>query len=130
MNRAVLVTGAGGYVGRGVVQRLARQPDAFHVVAMDVREVPAADRIASVTYVTGDIRAPGLEQTLREHAIACVVHLASIVNPGKDQDRAFAWSVDVQGTENVVQACLAAEVEQLIVTSSGAAYGYYADNAV
>jgi len=128
MRRTVLITGAGGYVGRAVVQRLARQPDTFRVVAMDMRETPPELHVDGVAYVTGDVRAPDLAQTLREYDVDCVVHLASSVNPGKDQDRAFAWSVDVQGTENVVQACLATGVAQLIVSSSGAAYGYYADN--
>ncbi|HBC18981.1 MAG TPA: epimerase, partial [Alcanivorax sp.] len=32
------------------------------------------------------------------------------------------------GTRNVLDACVAAGVEQLVVTSSGAAYGYHPDN--
>ncbi|HEO69709.1 MAG TPA: NAD-dependent epimerase/dehydratase family protein, partial [Candidatus Hydrogenedentes bacterium] len=38
------------------------------------------------------------------------------------------YSVDVLGTRNVLEACMAAGVRHLVVTSSGAAYGYYADN--
>ena len=36
--------------------------------------------------------------------------------------------MDVLGTRNVLEACVAAGVRQIIVTSSGAAYGYHADN--
>jgi UDP-glucose 4-epimerase len=36
--------------------------------------------------------------------------------------------VDVVGTRNVLDACVAAQVRRIIVTSSGAAYGYHADN--
>jgi UDP-glucose 4-epimerase len=36
--------------------------------------------------------------------------------------------VDVLGTRNVLEACVAAGVRRIIVTSSGAAYGYHADN--
>jgi len=57
-----------------------------------------------------------------------VVHLASIVTPGKHSNREFEYSVDVLGTENVLKACLAAGIGKIIVTSSGAAYGYHADN--
>lgn len=59
-----------------------------------------------------------------------VVHLASIVTPPKGSTRAFEWRVDVQGTRNVLAACLAQGVRRLVVTSSGAAYGYHADNPV
>jgi UDP-glucose 4-epimerase len=38
------------------------------------------------------------------------------------------YRVDVLGTENVLAACSAAGVRKLIYTSSGAAYGYHADN--
>lgn len=129
---AVLVTGAGGYLGRQLIAGLAQQRDAGvigNIVALDVRPVDAAQRLPGVVYATSDIREPGLETLLREHGISTVVHLASIVTPGKNSDRAFEYSVDVGGTQRVLDACVAASVAQLIVSSSGAAYGYHADNA-
>jgi len=39
------------------------------------------------------------------------------------------YAVDVEGTENVTAACIATGVRKLVYTSSGAAYGYHADNA-
>jgi len=36
--------------------------------------------------------------------------------------------VDVTGTKNVLEACVTSGVRRIIVTSSGAAYGYHADN--
>ncbi len=69
-----------------------------------------------------------LSDTLALHRIDTVVHLASIVTPGKDSNRAFEHSVDVGGTHNVLTACVAQGVQHLVVSSSGAAYGYHADN--
>jgi UDP-glucose 4-epimerase len=57
-----------------------------------------------------------------------VVHLAAIVTPGRAANRQLEYEVDVLGTRNVLDACLAAGVRKLIYTSSGAAYGYHADN--
>jgi len=54
--------------------------------------------------------------------------LASVVAVGGDPQR--DWEIDVLGTKNVLQASLDAGVEHLIVTSSGSAYGYHADNPV
>jgi UDP-glucose 4-epimerase len=50
------------------------------------------------------------------------------VTPGKDSSRELEYSIDVLGTENILEACLKAGVRKLIVTSSGAAYGYHADS--
>jgi UDP-glucose 4-epimerase len=126
----VLVTGAAGYLGSQLVAVLAadasRKP--ARLVAMDVREVPDEARLPSVIYEAADIRAPGLETLLARHAIDTVVHLASIVTPGKRSNREFEYSVDVLGTENLLKACVAASVRKIVVSSSGAAYGYHADN--
>ena len=67
-------------------------------------------------------------QTLADHAIDSVVHLASIVTPGKGSNREFEYSVDVLGSQNVLNACVATGVKHIVVSSSGAAYGYHADN--
>jgi UDP-glucose 4-epimerase len=56
------------------------------------------------------------------------VHLASVVAVGGDPQR--DWEIDVLGTRNVLECAIASGVEHLIVTSSGAAYGYHADNPV
>jgi len=126
--RRILVTGANGFLGQGLIAALAHRPGTNAVVATDVREVPAECRLSGVTYLVQDVRDPALAATLAEHQIDSVVHLASIVTPGKGSSRAFEHSVDVGGTRNVLDACVAQGVRHLVVSSSGAAYGYHADN--
>jgi UDP-glucose 4-epimerase len=123
----ILVTGADGFLGRSVIAALG-QREATAAVALDVRPVPAQRQIAGVHYAAMDVRDPALGHALREHRIDTVVHLASIVTPGKDSNRALEYDVDVNGTRNVLTACAAQGVRHVVVSSSGAAYGYHADN--
>lgn len=124
----VLVTGGDGFLGRSVVRSLAMHGRLEALVSLDVRDVPVDRRAANVVYRQQDVRDAAIAQTMAEHAIDTVVHLASIVTPGKGSNRAFEHSVDVGGTRNVLEACVAQGVRQVVVSSSGAAYGYHADN--
>lgn len=126
--RRVLVTGASGFLGQGLISQLAQQGDCESVIAVDVRQVPAGQRLPGITYLTQDVRDPTLAETVAAQQIDTLVHLAAIVTPGKDANRAFEYSVDVEGTRNVLQACVAHGVQHIVVSSSGAAYGYHADN--
>jgi UDP-glucose 4-epimerase len=126
--RRVLVTGADGFIGRGLVAALASEPEIEAVVATDVREVPAQRQLPGVRYRSLDVRDPALAEVLAAERIDSVVHLASIVTPDPRMSRELAHAVDVLGTRNVLEACLRAGVTQIVVSSSGAAYGYHADN--
>lgn len=128
--RAVLVTGASGLVGRRVVEMLAgRCPGIGTIVALDLRD-PASGRLEGVVYESGDIRDPAIAGIFERHRIDTVVHLAAVVTPGRNSSRDFEYSIDVEGTRNVVEACLRTGVRQFVYTSSGAAYGFHADNPV
>ena len=125
----VLVTGAAGYLGSQLLQSLvAKHSEASEgLMAMDVR-LPGTGGDPAVTWIQRDVRDEGLAEVLTLHRIDTVVHLASIVSPGKGSTREFEYSVDVLGTRNVLEACVTAGVRRIVVTSSGAAYGYHADN--
>ncbi len=126
---SVLVTGAGGYIGCKVVAALAADSRSVgKIVAIDVRAPADADKLPGVEYVTADIRSADFSDVVKKYSADVVVHLAAVVTPGRKSDREFEYSVDVLGTRNVLAACLEAGVKRLIYTSSGAAYGYYADN--
>ncbi|MEZ5144403.1 MAG: SDR family oxidoreductase [Acidimicrobiales bacterium] len=129
--RGVLVTGGSGYLGRQLVADLAAAPEGIErLVAVDVAPVAPADRLEGVGYEELDVRAPELAEVVARHEVDTVVHLAAIVTPPPGMTRETERAIDVGGTANVVRACVAAGVDKLVVTSSGAAYGYHADNPV
>ncbi len=121
----VLITGAAGFIGRALTGALK---SAHYVVTLDLREVPEPQRLPGVTYATADIIDPTLAEIFRTYQPQTVVHLASVVAAGGDPARDHA--IDVLGTKNVLEASLAAGAKHIVVTSSGAAYGYHADNPV
>ena len=121
----VLVTGSSGYLGGQVVAKLAAR-GGFVVIALDVRA--PAHPLPGVILETADIRGQAVDAIVARQRPDVVVHLASIVTPGKNSSREFEYSVDVDGTRNLLQACVRHGVRRIIVSSSGAAYGYHADN--
>jgi UDP-glucose 4-epimerase len=123
--RRVLVTGASGYIGGQVAAALAARND-MEAIALDVRE--PVQRVPGVEYEVADIRSAEVDAIFARRKPQVVVHLASIVTPGKDSSREFEYSVDVLGTRNVLEACVRHGVARVIVASSGAAYGYHPDN--
>lgn len=115
----ILITGAGGYIGAQLGAILCRE---HPVLGLDVRVPPGL----SFECRQGDIRDPVLADLLRDERIERVVHLAAVLEDSGDRQRDY--DIDVNGTRNVLSACVEAGVGQIIVTSSGAAYGYHPDN--
>ncbi|MBZ0273622.1 NAD-dependent epimerase/dehydratase family protein [bacterium] len=127
--RTVLVTGALGYVGRLVVDALAADPRTIkRIVALDIRPSSDADARPRVTHLVADVSDERLVGIFRTHMPDTVIHLASIVTPGKKRNVVREYQVDVEGTRRVLELCEQFKVSQLVITSSGAAYGYHADN--
>lgn len=115
----VLITGAAGYIGSQLAQALSEH---FFVVGVDLRTVPGGSWEQHVL----DVRDSSLATLMHEQKITHVVHLAAVLEDSGDRERDY--DIDVNGTRNVLEACLFAGVVHITVASSGAAYGYHADN--
>ena len=126
----VLVTGASGYLGEHLIRALASDPEGVkEIIAADIRKPSPETREKGVTYLEADVRSLEMGKIIKNHSVDTIVHLATIVTPPKGSSHDLEYSVDVIGTQNILNACIENHVKKIIVTSSGAAYGYYADNA-
>ncbi|RRJ83461.1 NAD-dependent epimerase/dehydratase family protein [Aestuariirhabdus litorea] len=124
----VLITGATGFIGTQLVQWLSDRQPGWHLVATDVRPSPAVAEMAD-RFERLDVRdQSALCALLQEERIDTLVHLASIVVPPPGMGRDTQYEIDVVGTRCVLEAAVMAGVEQIVATTSGAAYGYHADN--
>lgn len=123
----VLITGGAGMVGRALAETLP--PGDLVVTDLAGAGLPGGVRFRRMD-VTGAEPGADPDSVIGEERPEVVVHLASIVTPPPGMSREAAFAVDVTGTRNVLAACLAHGVRRLVVTSSGAAYGYHADNPV
>jgi UDP-glucose 4-epimerase len=120
----ILITGAAGMVGRALLAELHDH----EVFATDLRRPD--DMPKMISFLRMDVTTEDPARVIAEVKPDVVVHLASIVTPPPKLGREGAYAVDVEGTRNVVDAAIANGVRRLVVTSSGAAYGYHADNRV
>jgi UDP-glucose 4-epimerase len=122
-----LITGGAGYIGSRLVSHLSGRPGTDQIIVADVRE-PHEYR-PKTTFRRLDVRdRAGTRALFEAERPDCVVHLAFLLNPIHDE--AAMYDVDVNGTQNVLEAASAAGVQQILVTSSTTAYGAFADNPV
>lgn len=127
MKKKVLVTGGAGYLGSKLVNRLVRS-GGYDLAVADIREVSPFPQTPDLAYHRADVRSPELRDLIGRFRPDVVIHLAAIVDPPPGSTREFEHSVDVGGTKNVLDACERHGVWRIVITSSGAAYGYHAEN--
>jgi nucleoside-diphosphate-sugar epimerase len=111
MTRA-LVTGGGGFLGRAIVEQLRRRGDEVTIFARG--RYPEVEALG-VRAIRGDIRDPAaITEACR--GMDVVFHVAAKAGLWGPWE-AF-YSVNVEGTNNVIAACRASGVRRLINTSS------------
>ena len=116
----VVVTGANGFVGSWLVRELLRQGE--HVHALVRKHSDLSELIgANCELIYGDVTdLNSLESAFK--GASAVFHLAGLIAYRK-ADREKMTSVNVDGTKNVIQACLSNNVPRLIYMSSVVAVG-------
>jgi nucleoside-diphosphate-sugar epimerase len=116
----VAVTGASGYLGRLLVERLAGVPDVTRIVGIDVVEPGVTSR--NFEFYRMDVRSPQLAQVIA--GCDAIVHLAAIAGPDPDEIR----DVNIGGTRAVADAATRAGVHRIVFGSSHRVYGTHPDN--
>jgi len=121
----ILVTGANGLIGAHVVVHLIRQGKRVRAFVRQGSSLEALHGLLAFHQLSndyelfhGDVNDP---ITLNEAVEGCeaTIHCAAMVSFSK-KDRHTMFRVNVQGTENVVDACLGAKIPLGFVSSTAA----------
>ncbi len=120
----ILVTGGSGLVGSHLIQQLVATNKPVRAIYRS--GIPQFQHAASVEWVRGDILdVISLAQAME--GVEQVYHCAAMVsfNPARKQEM---HQINVQGTTQVVDACIEAGVKRLLFVSSVAALGRIREN--
>lgn len=111
-NTSVFITGASGFIGGKIAERLLGAGRKVKVLAR--RPLPDLEKLGAMI-ITGDLESPA---ALRQgcEGVATVFHVAGRVGVWGPADDFF--KINVEGTRNVIAACRAAGVRRLVYTSS------------
>jgi nucleoside-diphosphate-sugar epimerase len=124
----VLITGAGGEIGHGLIQRLS-QNDGTAIVTLDLNPLePAQARLVRREFTGSITDTRLLDRILSEFEISTIYHLAALLSTRAEFTPVTAHQVNVEGTLNLLEfAQREAESHGRPVTflypSSIAAYG-------
>jgi len=126
MSDSVLVTGAAGFVGRHLVEKLAKERD-DEIVATDIKEQPPEqynDFIGDqITYRTGDVTNGQFLDDLLTEDFDRIYHLAAVV--GVDQyvkNPLYITEVNIVATRNILDRIKDEDV-RFVFTSTSEVYG-------
>ncbi|HZJ94659.1 MAG TPA: UDP-glucose 4-epimerase GalE [Thiopseudomonas sp.] len=131
MKQSMLVTGGAGYIGSHTT--LALLESGYEVVVLDnlsnssLESLRRVERICgkAVTFIEGDIRDRALlDSIFSQHSIAAVLHFAGLKAVGESVQQPLAYyENNVSGSVVLFQAMAAANVFNLVFSSSATVYG-------
>ncbi len=129
MNKnTILVTGANGEIGHGLIEHLAKS-DGVQIVAIDMIPMEKSIKAKCHKTIVGDILDFALLETLSTaHDFDTIYHLAALLSTRAERQPTLAHRVNVDGTLNlleiaVTQSRLQGREIKFIYPSSIAVYG-------
>ena len=125
MRKEYLVTGAAGHLGLTVTQALLKRGESVRILVLPT-DANAPQLPQGVRVYTGDVRDPVTLVpcfTTDTGTSLTVVHCAGIVTIASQYQQAV-YDVNVTGTKNIVDMCVAHSVAKLLYVSSVHAFAH------
>ena len=122
----VIVTGAGGFVGRHVINQLS----GTEVVALDTKldHIPST---SNTTKVLGDLRDTEILKIAFKHGCDAVIHLATVPGGASEANPGLAKSVNIDATKSLISmAAETGDCPRFVFASSIAVFGKLPETVV
>ncbi len=118
MPKRVLIIGGTGFLGCHLARKLLEEK--YHVTLFDIADLDAKDLISKVTVIKGDVRD-------KKAVVAGIKHQDYVIHAAAalpiQRTKQAIYSVNIDGTKNVLAASLKHKVKRLIFISTTAVYG-------
>src|SRR4051812_22124293 len=121
MTRSAFVSGAAGFLGRHLLDRLARDGWAVTALCLPTDRAGGLDRLARV--VRGDVTDTGSVEDAMPPDPDAVFHIAADTSTWERQSTS-QYRVNVLGTATMVDVAVRRGAGRFVYTSSTSAYGY------
>src|ERR1700686_1527016 len=120
--RNILVTGAFGQIGSELIPALQQQYGAEHIIVSDIRMVPLQAHVgAERNYEHVDSTQPQqILEAVRRHDIDTIYHLAALLSAVAEERPHLAWSINMGGLYNVLEAARQCRCRVFFPSSIGA----------
>ncbi len=123
MTKPILITGGAGSVGRQLASMFLEEGRRVRIFDLPFMDFTGLDEDPNVEVYKGDITDSESVSKAAE-GISGVLHLAAILPPNSEKNKEFTFKVNVDGTNNIVEAIKDSSPDATIVfTSSISTYG-------
>jgi UDP-glucose 4-epimerase len=124
----VAITGASGYVGSKLLERLEQDPTVRKLVAFDVNPLPLP--VHNITVYRKNVSEP-IDDELNDQRATTLVHLAFNARHGANRrEISDIHDENLDTLRSVMASCVTARITHLIYISSHTVYGAHSDNPV
>lgn len=127
--KKVLVTGATGFIGTHLVKALVKSNYSVFILHRASSNLEAFLNFGSkINYILGDVSD---KKSVEQAVESCdyVFHLAGLISSSR-KDKSLMEKINVQGTRNIISACVKFSVQRLIYISSVVTVGASVEPAV